>query len=217
MTEHILQYILKQKTNMVEKMNNTLDNDSSIRERIIEVSRSIFARFGFKKTTMDEIAQAVNKAKSSIYHYFRSKEEIFQTVIEKEEEVLKEEISKAISQEDTAYKKLYAYVKTKTQTLERLVNFCTALKDEYLQKHYGFIEKIREKYHRYEIDLVKSILHNDTDSGLIAAGNIDDTALAITTALRGLEHPWFNNYEFSKIEENMNRLLEILFKGIKQE
>lgn len=202
---------------MVEQMDNTLNSDNHIREKIIEASRDIFARFGFKKTTMVEIAQAVNKAKSSIYHYFRSKEEIFQTVVEKEGEVLKEEISKAMSREIMPQRKLYVYVKTKMLSLNRLVNFYNALKDEYLNRHYNFIGKIREKYHQYEIELVKETLHGGIKDGIFVTSNIDDTALAITTALKGLEHPWFDSYDISRIEENINSLLAILFKGIKQE
>ena len=47
------------------------------RELIITVASDIFTRFGFRKTTMDEIASALHKGKSSIYHYFESKEELF--------------------------------------------------------------------------------------------------------------------------------------------
>jgi AcrR family transcriptional regulator len=54
------------------------------REEIVEIARGIFAKFGFRKTSMDEIAKAVKKAKSSLYYYFQNKEEVFQAVIERE-------------------------------------------------------------------------------------------------------------------------------------
>ncbi len=198
-------------------MNNTLNFDNKVKEKIIDSSQGIFARFGFKKTTMDEIALAVNKAKSSIYYYFKSKEEIFQTVVEKESEALKEEISKAIEQEITPQRKLYVYVKTKILSFNHLVNFYNVLKDEYLNKHYKFIEKMREKYHQYEFEVIKGILDSGIEQGMFVSNNIDGTALAITTALKGLEHPWFEKYDVSKIEDNINRLIDILFKGIKKE
>ncbi len=43
---------------------------------IITAARGIFAQYGFRKTTMDEIARAAHLAKSSIYHYFRSWESV---------------------------------------------------------------------------------------------------------------------------------------------
>jgi AcrR family transcriptional regulator len=54
-----------------------------VRDKIVSVASKIFTRFGFKKTTMEEIAMASKKGKSSIYYYFNSKEDIFRAVVEK--------------------------------------------------------------------------------------------------------------------------------------
>ncbi|MBC8461550.1 MAG: helix-turn-helix transcriptional regulator [Deltaproteobacteria bacterium] len=45
-------------------------------ELIIKTAQELFARFGFNKTTVDEIAQKAHIGKSTIYHYFESKEEL---------------------------------------------------------------------------------------------------------------------------------------------
>ncbi|MBN2535129.1 MAG: helix-turn-helix transcriptional regulator [Spirochaetales bacterium] len=71
--------------------------EKDIKELIIDSARKIFARFGFKKTTVDEIANSIHKGKSSIYHYFKSKEEIFKDVIKKEYAYLKERIDEALN------------------------------------------------------------------------------------------------------------------------
>ena len=59
-------------------------NDTDIKNRIVEVAQNIFKKYGFRKSTMDEIAVAAGKGKSTLYHYFKSKEEVFAAVIEKE-------------------------------------------------------------------------------------------------------------------------------------
>ena len=51
---------------------------------IVDVAGKIFARYGFKKTTMEEIAKVMHKGRSTIYHYFKNKEDIFCAIIEKE-------------------------------------------------------------------------------------------------------------------------------------
>ncbi len=86
-----------------------LDKDE-VKEAIVNVARHIFSRFGFRKTTMDEIAIASRKGKSSIYYYFASKEEIFQAVVEKEASILKQELKKAINEADSPAQKLKAHV-----------------------------------------------------------------------------------------------------------
>ncbi|PIF05120.1 MAG: TetR family transcriptional regulator, partial [Draconibacterium sp.] len=58
------------------------------RENILKIAREIFSKYGYKKTTLDDIASAVRKGKSSLYYYFKSKEDLFHAVIMKEVEIL---------------------------------------------------------------------------------------------------------------------------------
>jgi len=46
------------------------------RARVTSVSAEIFSRRGFRATSMNEIAAAVGLSKPTLYHYFRSKEEL---------------------------------------------------------------------------------------------------------------------------------------------
>lgn len=46
------------------------------RRRVLSLSAEIFSRRGFRATSMNEIAAAVGLSKPTLYHYFRSKEEL---------------------------------------------------------------------------------------------------------------------------------------------
>jgi AcrR family transcriptional regulator len=46
------------------------------RARVTSTSAQIFSRRGFRATSMNEIAAAVGLSKPTLYHYFRSKEEL---------------------------------------------------------------------------------------------------------------------------------------------
>ena len=189
-----------------------LDKDE-VKEAIINVARHIFSRFGFKKTTMDEIAIASRKGKSSIYYYFASKEEIFQAVVEKEAFILKQELIRAISEADSPTQKLKAHVLVRMGTMEKLANFYSAIKDDYLS-HLDFIEKIRKKYDLEEIQMMQNILNEGVNNNIF---EIEDTALAaiaIVTALKGMEIPLFWGVEEKDIERRLDSLINILFNGI---
>lgn len=194
-------------------MDNTVEKQKDVREIIVEVASKVFTRFGFKKTTMDEIAHAVHKGKSSIYHYFDSKVEIFKAVVEKESQLLKEELTIAIDKENTPQEELRSYVITRMQILNRLANFYSALKDEYFE-HYSFIEKLREKHFQDEINLVKSILERGVAKGIFIIKDLELTAFAIITSLRGFEYLWATEQNVAKTEKSIDRLLDILFDGI---
>ena len=61
-----------------------MTNDNNQKEIIIAAATTLFSRFGLDKTTMEDIAKAAKKGKSSLYYYFKSKEQVFAEVIRKE-------------------------------------------------------------------------------------------------------------------------------------
>lgn len=58
------------------------------RDRLIEVARQLFAHKGVEKTTMNDIANASDRGRRTIYTYFRNKKEIYNAVLEAESEQL---------------------------------------------------------------------------------------------------------------------------------
>ncbi|MCK4642233.1 TetR/AcrR family transcriptional regulator [bacterium] len=188
-----------------------LRND--IREIILKSAQVIFGKFGFRKTTMEEIAKLAHKAKSSLYHYFTSKEEIFKAIVEKEGRLFREEILRAISLENTTQKKLRTYFVTRMHMLQRLGNFYSAIKDEYFE-HYAFIERLREQHDKEEAEIIKEILNKGIEAGEYDIVDPEITAFAITITLKGLEYSWIKETDISKTEKNIDNLLEILFYGL---
>ena len=51
------------------------------RENIIQSARALFESRGIEKTTVDDIAKEADCSKSTLYVYFKSKEEILQTIL----------------------------------------------------------------------------------------------------------------------------------------
>ncbi len=184
-----------------------------IREQIVEAARQIFSRFGFKKTTMDEIAQGVSKGKSSIYYYFSGKEDIYKAVIEKEATLIRDELTNAISKVDDPIEKLKTYVEVRMRTFHAMANFYEAIKNEFLT-HLDFINKIREKYDKDEIQMVESFLKEGVSRNEFIIDNTELAAIAIVTAMKGLEIPLFKYNNQLNMDERINHLLNILFYGI---
>ncbi len=56
--------------------------DGSRRDAIIEAARSTFIHYGFRRTSLDEIAHQADMSRTGLYHHFRNKEEIFRAVTE---------------------------------------------------------------------------------------------------------------------------------------
>lgn len=101
------------------------------RNAILEAARDLFARYGFKKTTMEDIAMALRKGKSSLYYYFKNKEEIFQAVIGLESEILFTKLNDVVKSEGNAQVKLRNYVIVRMETISELLNYQKVLKEDF--------------------------------------------------------------------------------------
>ncbi|HQK36269.1 MAG TPA: TetR/AcrR family transcriptional regulator, partial [Bacteroidales bacterium] len=170
-------------------------------------------KYGFRKTTMDEIARVMGKGKSSIYYYFKNKEEIYEAVIDHETEILRRELIKAISQASTPQEKLHRFVEVRMRIFNKLSNVYDAIRTEVVA-HLASIEKFRQKYDREEIHMLQDILQEGVDKGDFRIEDTLLTATAIVTALKGLEVPLFWSGTRKDTEERMSDLLDVLFYGI---
>jgi len=185
------------------------------KEVILQVAQGLFARFGLLKTTVDEIARLAHIGKGTIYHYFRSKEDIFAAVIAREAHIFREKIQEAIQAEETPQGKLRAFALARARYLKELTNYYSTLTEDYL-RHYELVEKERRKYQKEEIQIVKSILDEGVEKGIFEIEDTQVTAMAIAYALKGLEYPWIVETELSQIEQSIDLMLNILLKGIEK-
>jgi len=55
----------------------TLKVDLEKKQKITEAAKELFFRFGFSKTSMDDIAVQSGMAKPTLYYYYDNKEAIF--------------------------------------------------------------------------------------------------------------------------------------------
>lgn len=184
-----------------------------VRSKIIKVASKIFTRFGYKKTTMEEIAMATNKGKSSIYYYFPSKEDIFRAVVEKEAEELKKDLKEEVSNVEDPIDQLKTYILFRMHKLKMLSNFYAALKSDSLT-HLEFIEQIRRDYDRREVEVVSQILKDGMEKKEFTIDDPELGAVALVTAMKGLEIPLFIKKEYGDIEKRLDNLIEFLFYGL---
>ncbi|QTH45361.1 TetR/AcrR family transcriptional regulator [Cohnella sp. LGH] len=66
------------------------DEKSLIQQKLLEAGRSLFSRYGFKKTNVGELAKAAGIAAGTFYLFYRSKEELFFDLMEEEEQAIQQ-------------------------------------------------------------------------------------------------------------------------------
>ena len=162
---------------------------------------------------MDEIAKELKMGKSSVYYYFKSKEEIFEAVVLYEANILRNELTKAIKSVESPVDKMKNYVFVRMKSFEKLSNYYNAIFDKNLA-HFDFIETIREKYDREELAILRLIIYDGVRKKVFNVANSEYTAIAVQTTLKGLEVPLFWKKKEIDINDRLNAILNVLFYGI---
>jgi AcrR family transcriptional regulator len=186
------------------------------RAKIIEVADKLFGKFGFYKTSMDEIAKISRKAKGSLYYHFASKEELFIEVVSKEIEHLKAELLKIVNNNNLSSKdSIRSYLIKRMEILSESSNYHETIKAD-LYEHFEFIDDLRAGFERWEKQVMKEAIERGIRSGEldIKPKEIDAIIDVFLMVLKGLEIPFFIQGKFKKYEPYMDDMLNILIKGI---
>ena len=187
-----------------------------IRENILAVAQGIFSRFGFKKTTMEDIAKAARKGKSTLYYYFKNKEEVFEAVVDYEAAILAKKLQLIVDNEEIDPKeKLRQYILTRMKSFDELSNLYVTLKQDLLEQ-YAFVQKYRKKYDDLEISFIAKILRQGNAGNIfnVKEENLDAVAFTLSMAMKGLEIPFFTENKYAELENRLDGLMDILFYGI---
>jgi AcrR family transcriptional regulator len=73
--------------------------DSSTRERVVGVATRLFAESGYGLTSMRDIARAAKIRVASLYHHFKSKDELYREVLDREQSKLRELMNTVLAEE----------------------------------------------------------------------------------------------------------------------
>jgi len=76
------------------------------REEIISAAESIFFTKGLSESTMDEIAEAAELSKGTLYLYYKSKEDLYLAVVMKGMDILHDLFRDAVSTGETSLKQI---------------------------------------------------------------------------------------------------------------
>jgi AcrR family transcriptional regulator len=88
------------------------------RERILEVARRHFERFGYRRAVIDEIVREVGIAKGTFYLHFKSKEALFFELVNRLREEAMAKFYAAMQDQPTAAAKLRTMIRVSLEAFE---------------------------------------------------------------------------------------------------
>jgi AcrR family transcriptional regulator len=119
-------------------------------EEIIRAAAKRFSRHGFNKTTLEEIARDVRIGKPTIYHYFKSKDELFFSSISFQSSQFIEDIRAIFNNQDlpvgARLLEYFAFKETVNHRYKLLYDLILALfRDDSLEKERQILQNLLQK------------------------------------------------------------------------
>ena len=185
------------------------------RDNILSVANKLFSRFGFHKTSMDEIARIARKAKGSLYYHFASKEDLFKEVVSKEITNLKVQLSVIVDNSDlSASGKIKTYLIKRMEILNDAANYHETIKADFFE-HFDFIDDIRNELDEWEKANLKEIISEGVETGeFVIIGDLEVLLDVFIMVLKGLEIPFFLQNKYENYSPHFESLMGILTKGL---
>jgi len=81
-------------------MSSTVDRTR--RGRVLAAALEVFGRYGFRKTSMDEVARSADISRQGLYLYFASKEALFRAAVRQELDTALGDASRCLNEEGAA-------------------------------------------------------------------------------------------------------------------
>ena len=187
--------------------------DIDVRKQIIEAATMYFSRYGFHKTTMDEIARHIHKAKGVLYYYFKSKEELFNEVLKQELNAFKIKLQKIVNSNNNSLTNLSDYLLTRFRLLSRAVNYHETLKADFFEK-YHFVRDVRDDFEAFERTQFTTIIEKGNAEGYLNVRNIGPTVDVAMMIIQGIEIPLFLQDKYKAYEGTLRELIDMITQSM---
>lgn len=169
--------------------NSTITKEDRVREDILNAAQKLFQQYGLRKTNMEDIAKRTGKGKSTLYYYYKSKEEIFDEVVRREACQVFAETQKAIAESSSAEEKLEVYFLTSIKMVQEKVNLYNIVRNEFVDENISRVRGLIKKMNLDDIETVKGILQLGIDNKEFMpeiAKEIDLISYIIVSATRSI-------------------------------
>jgi len=187
--------------------------DDDVKNSILEAAKKVFQKWGLNKTTMEDIAHEAGKGKSTLYYYYKSKDEILEVLATSELRGIVNKAKTMVSEETSAKEKLKKYIAASLIEIKNTTSIYPLVKGE-IKGNKEFIDKLSKQIDVMEESFIMEILREGLTSGefnFLHESELSKAANVIVGIIRGLELYLFLDNDDS---EKIDMVTRIIAEGI---
>ncbi len=202
-------------------MNRTEKSDK--KSLILQAAKDCLGRYGFEKTTLDDIGKLVGLNKASLYYYYKNKESIFTEVIFNETKEFIEVLQTKVGKVENSEKKIRTYLVERLRYYQHVANLHN-LSLEVMHSVRALFHELYQTVLQKEIDFMDVLLQEGIANSEFVVCDTKRVAWSILTISDAIKHsahesPDVNmllKIDYSEIEEDILFTVSLLLRGIKK-
>jgi AcrR family transcriptional regulator len=166
-----------------------INKDDIVRDEILRAAERVFQKWGMNKTTMEDIASEAGKGKSTLYYYYKSKDEIFDAVVKYEFVKILSRAQESTLDVSSAKDKLKKYIVTSIIEMKNIVSAYTIIRAE-IKRNQNFLDKVRKIFESSEEQFIRKILRTGVETkefSFINSNELNTAAKTIIGMIHALE------------------------------
>lgn len=189
----------------------TKEEQAKRRHEIFHQVVNVFLKKGFQETSMREIAEAAGLGKSTLYDYFKTKDEILVYFFEDQLNDLAAEAQKIARQNATADIRLRRIMEAYIESLQANKNLFMKMSIELQRLKPDSQKQIQVRRHAYQ-DMIRMLIEEGIHEGVFRKVN---SLLAARLLISAMAPVIYTSRMTGTPQEMLKDTLDIFFRGIK--
>lgn len=193
-----------------------------VQQQILAVAKRLFQQYGLAKVTMDDVAKAAGKGRSSLYYYYKNKDEIFDAVFTLEIREMLAVMTHAAEQARGIEQKLRAFFLSKLEVLREKGAFFKTLDVGMDANTFSDFKKTKVVHHnviiRQESALLERLLTEAMHNGelrKLSAPELEMLIFVLLSCLRGLRRELDLEGNAEKMIPAVDAFIRMAMNGLK--
>jgi AcrR family transcriptional regulator len=186
------------------------------REEIVSAAEKVFAAKGFFPTTMSDIAREAEFGTGTLYKYFKSKEELYFTLIDEKVEEINRLVKDELSRKTSAVERIKKVLELQFEFFERNRDFFRIYISE--RNRFEWTVKddlgkgLHEKMVTY-ITILAGVMREGIKGGEFKSMNPMDLAHTLVGIVNSFVFEWMISHEPYPLISKLDTVLKIFLEG----
>ncbi len=191
------------------------NNDLQKKQLIKSAARDLFFRFGFSKTSMEDIARQSGLAKPTLYYYYTNKQEIFNGVVIDEATRFMDKVEKNLPPELPADEKIILFFQLIYKGLKRYASEMAKVPD-LMYDHSPHGKPIVEAINKSFAEKLCPLLLAGKEEGLFDFKDVDVTVSTLVFMTDFLNIEWMRLHSEKIRDQIVERMIDIVLNGLRR-